>query len=42
MRRSMAATAALLALAAPEAAGAFCGFYVGGAESTLYNDATWS
>lgn len=40
MRRSMAATAALLALAAPEAAGAFCGFYVGGAESTLYNDAT--
>ena len=31
---------ALLAFALPASASAFCGFYVGGGDATLYNDAT--
>lgn len=43
MRRSFPVLVALAlfpALAAPSPAAAFCGFYVGGADSSLYNDAT--
>ncbi len=40
MRRSLALCAIVCALFAPGAAHAFCGFYVGGAEGSLYNDAT--
>ena len=32
--------AALVSLAAPTAADAFCGFYVAGADDALYNNAT--
>ncbi len=41
MKRVLTASlAATLAWCLPGAASAFCGFYVGGAESSLYNDAT--
>ncbi len=40
MKRSLGFLAVVGALFAPGAAHAFCGFYVGGAESSLYNDAT--
>jgi hypothetical protein len=39
MRRALAGTLAT-ALLAPAAAHAFCGFYVGGADAKLYNNAT--
>jgi hypothetical protein len=38
--RSAAALGLLLAAAAPRDAGAFCGFYVGGADTKLFNNAT--
>ena len=40
MRRVVPWVAAVAALLVPAGASAFCGFYVGGAESSLYNDAT--
>ena len=40
MRRHSMMLAAALALTAPAAAHAFCGFYVGGADTKLYNNAT--
>ena len=41
MRASLAATALALALAGDlRSAEAFCGFYVGGADAKLYNNAT--
>ena len=40
MRRALAASALLAALAAPSAAHAFCGFYVSGAGADLFNNAT--
>jgi len=38
--RQLAWVAAAVALLAPTGASAFCGFYVGGAETSLYNDAS--
>ncbi len=40
MRRSTAAAAVFFLLLVPGGASAFCGFYVGGTEGSLYNDAT--
>ena len=41
MRRTALAAAALVAvLTAPGAAHAFCGFYINGAGSEMFNDAT--
>lgn len=41
MRKTLIlAVAATVLLAAPKAASAFCGFYVGGADAKLFNDAT--
>jgi hypothetical protein len=40
MRREITILGALLLLLAPMPAAAFCGFYVGGADQSLYNDAT--
>jgi MYXO-CTERM domain-containing protein len=40
MRKIMLATAVVGALLAPRAADAFCGFYVNGAGSEMFNDAT--
>jgi hypothetical protein len=41
MRRTALAAAALVAvLTAPRAAHAFCGFYINGAGSEMFNDAT--
>ena len=37
---ALAVTAAGLVALNPVGASAFCGFYVGGAESSLFNDAT--
>ena len=37
---SLASLACLVALATPAPASAFCGFYVGGADAKLFNDAT--
>jgi len=40
MRKSILAVIALGVIAAPKAADAFCGFYINGAGSAMYNDAT--
>src|SRR5687767_8355925 len=40
MRLAQLTAAAVALLAGPAVAGAFCGFYVGGADSKLYNEAT--
>ena len=40
MQRALFVTSTLFALAAPAVASAFCGFYVAGADTSLYNNAT--
>lgn len=37
---ALPALASVLALATPQTAAAFCGFYVSGADAKLYNNAT--
>ena len=40
IRRVFTAVALLIAFAIPTSAWAFCGFYVGGGDAKLFNDAT--